>query len=414
MKHEQQVEILDQLIHMLDSHTNADAGVMRQNPTAGYVCPDLAKTEWETFFKNHTQLVGLSGDLPEPGTFMTLDDFGVPVLCTRDRDGKFHAFVNMCRHRGSRLVLEKKGKARNFACPFHFWGYNNQGELTSIPEQAHFGEIDKSCHGLIRLPAVEKHNMLWVHPNPKGQIDVSALLGNLESEIESWNYSQFVFMDETTIAMDLNWKLANDTFGETYHFSRLHKATLSQIFHGDALAYEAIGQNHRFVFPSRRIDKLREKPREEWSLVQGATLLYFLFPNIQFIMGRGTISLVKIYPDKDNPGRSITKIGHYFSKRLLEPKEEAAAEGKENLSPENVYDVEAQFSALPDIKATAEVFDSTVEKEDYTMGEMTQKAVEAGVLDKLIFGRNEPALHHMHNTYRAALGQPPLEEYRST
>ena len=46
------------------------------------------------------------------------------------------------------------------------------------------------------------------------------------------------------------------------------------------------------------------------------------------------------------------------------------------------------------------------------MGEMTQKAVEAGVLDKLIFGRNEPALHHMHNTYRAALGQPPLEEYQ--
>jgi hypothetical protein len=27
----------------------------------------------------------------------------------------------------------------------------------------------------------------------------------------------------------------------------------------------------------------------------------------------------------------------------------------------------------------------------------------------LTFGRNEPALHHDHNTYRAALGLPPLE-----
>lgn len=26
-----------------------------------------------------------------------------------------------------------------------------------------------------------------------------------------------------------------------------------------------------------------------------------------------------------------------------------------------------------------------------------------------IFGRNEPALHHYHNTYREALGMEPLE-----
>jgi len=128
-------------------------------------------------------------------------------------------------------------------------------------------------------------------------------------------------------------------------------------------------------------------------------------------MGRGTISLVKIYPDKANPGRSITRIHHYFSKRLLEAKEEAAATGGEVLSAENVYDPEIQFSALPDIKATTEVFDSTIEQEDYVMGAMTQKAVEAGMLDKLIFGRNEPALHHFHNSYREALGMEPLEVY---
>jgi hypothetical protein len=26
----------------------------------------------------------------------------------------------------------------------------------------------------------------------------------------------------------------------------------------------------------------------------------------------------------------------------------------------------------------------------------------------VVFGRNEPALHHYHNTYRAALGMEPL------
>lgn len=412
MEHAKQLEILDDLFRMIDKHENVDAGVMRRNPTDVYVCEDQAKTEWNQFFRNHPQMIGLSGELPEPGSFLTTDDFGVPVLATRDRDGKFHAFVNACRHRGSRLVQEKRGKARNFACPFHFWGYNNKGELTSIPEDQHFGEIDKSCHGLVRLPAVEKHNMLWVHPQPDGVIDVSALLGDLEPEIAGWHFDSMVFMDETTIDKRLNWKLANDTFGETYHFSRLHKRTLNNIFYGDALHYETFGKNHRFTFPSRRIDQLRDVPRDEWNITHGAVTLYYLFPNIQLILGRGTVNLVKIYPDGTNPSRSISKVGHYFSKRLLEAKEEAEAEGKEELAAEDAYNLEKVLTTLPDIKATSEVFDSTIEQEDYVMGEGTQRAVESGALPYLIFGRNEPALHHMHNSYRTALGQPPLEEYR--
>lgn len=59
-----------------------------------------------------------------------------------------------------------------------------------------------------------------------------------------------------------------------------------------------------------------------------------------------------------------------------------------------------------------EVFDSTIEHEDYVAAETTQQAAESGLLDCLLFGRNEPALHHFHNTYRAALGMPPLERFK--
>ena len=51
-----------------------------------------------------------------------------------------------------------------------------------------------------------------------------------------------------------------------------------------------------------------------------------------------------------------------------------------------------------------------LEREDYVMGEMQQKAAENGTLKEIIFGRNEPALHHFHTSYREALGQPPLEK----
>ena len=63
------------------------------------------------------------------------------------------------------------------------------------------------------------------------------------------------------------------------------------------------------------------------------------------------------------------------------------------------------------LSAALEVFKSTVENGDYVMGEMQQKAAESGLLKEIIFGRNEPALHHFHNNYREALGEPLLSEH---
>ena len=46
------------------------------------------------------------------------------------------------------------------------------------------------------------------------------------------------------------------------------------------------------------------------------------------------------------------------------------------------------------------------------MGETTQKSAETGIVKEFIFGRNEPALHHYHNTFREALNLPPLRKSR--
>ncbi|MCZ6644396.1 MAG: aromatic ring-hydroxylating dioxygenase subunit alpha [Gammaproteobacteria bacterium] len=405
-----QIRLLKELLRQLDEKVNVDAGVQLKIPTSAYVSPELAEQEWHQFFQNHPQLIGLSGDLTEPGTFLTVDDFGVPILATRDPQGKFRAFINACRHRGVRIAYEVRGAASRFMCPFHNWTYANTGELVGIPREKDFGEVDRSCRGLIELPAEEKYGQLWVHPKPEGKLDVDSLLGDLAPEIEDWNAGELVYVGESVIAMNLNWKLANDTFGETYHFPRLHKDTLAQLFYGDALAYEIFGQNHRFVFASKGIDRLRELPEEEWDTENAANVLYYLFPNIQFNVSRSSVSLIKIYPDATNPGRSITKVGHYFSRDALDA---ARTEGATVIGADNVYDHSAREDAAEfSLEASMEIFDSTIEKEDYLMGETTQKSAENGTLDHLIFGRNEPALHHYHNTFRAALNLPPLEKVR--
>ena len=410
MEHSKQVKILSELIRQLDEKVNVDAGVILQNPTSAYTCSDLANKEWGEFFQNHPQLVGLSKDLPEPGYFLTIDDFGIPILATRDSEGRFRAFLNACRHRGVRVETELRGKRSRFACPFHKWTYDNCGSLIAIPQEDHFGLIDKSCRGLVELPTCEKYGLLWVHPKPGSDLDVEMLLGDLASELGNWKFERMNYVGETTIDMRLNWKLANDTFGETYHFHKLHKDTVGKIFYGDALSYESFQRNHRFVFPNRGIDRVREQPRDEWRVTHGAVVIYYLFPNVHVALGRGNINLFRIYPHPKNPGRSITQISHYFSDKLLEAKNQ---EGDDvpKLSPENVYDMDARYGALPTVEAQNEVIVSTISQQDYAMGESTQSAIENGLLDHVIFGRNEPALHHFHNTFRAALDMPRLQEY---
>ena len=245
MLREVELSILDELLRQLDEKRNVDAGVMVRNPTSVYTCPEVAQREREAFFRDHPQLIALSGSLPKPGSFMTVDDFGIPILATRDADGRFRAFVNACRHRGAR-VAEGHGEATHFKCPFHNWVYSNRGELAAIPRQGDVGEIDRSCHGLVELPAVEREGLLWVHPRADGTIDLDTQLAGLAPEIGSWGFGELRYMGETVIEGRLNWKLANDTFGETYHFERLHRNTLGQVFHGDVLGYEEFGRNHRF------------------------------------------------------------------------------------------------------------------------------------------------------------------------
>ena len=53
-----------------------------------------------------------ASELPNSGDFVTRDLFGSPALITRDKVGEVHAFLNVCRHRGARLVDAASGCTR--------------------------------------------------------------------------------------------------------------------------------------------------------------------------------------------------------------------------------------------------------------------------------------------------------------
>lgn len=388
MQHNDQITLTKTLLSRLDSGTNVDAGGIRKNPTSVYRDRDLAAREREDFFTNHTQMIGLSGDLPDNNSFITVDDLSVPILATRDNDGVFRAFLNICRHRGVVLESEPRGSTRRFSCMFHNWTYDTGGALVGLPKQDHFGDVDTDCLGLIELPSAERFGMLFVHPQVDGVIDVGALLGEeLSAELQSWNLDELRWVDSDTYDTGCNWKLAMDTFGETYHFDVLHKDTLAAGLHGNVQCYDTFGRNHRMVLCRRDIDEMRLLPEDEWNITVAGIPVYWLFPNVQLIMGPQHLQLVRAYPDPDDPARHVSQVAFYVRDHVFEQNQDELAEMLQYMG-----------------RRFAEV----IRDEDYVASASQQRSASSGAMEHVVFGRNEPALHHYHNTYRAALGMDLL------
>ena len=400
MLKEEQLRLLKGLISHRKAGSNVNAGGIMRNPCETYTCTDRFSKEWNKFFKDHPQIVGMTGDLAEPGTFFTREDFGMPLLATRDEKGKFRAFANVCAHRGVVVENERKGQKIKFSCPFHGWTYDNSGKLIGFPKPDHFGDIDKSCYGLTELPCLEQYGFLWVHPNPIGEIDLNNLFGSkLMEEFEAWGFQNLVLTHEEEYITEMNWKLAIDTFGETYHFSTLHKNSLFNNFHGNVQMFDTFKRNARLTLCLREIDNMKKDPEENWHICRGAFPVYFLFPNTILNVSDTGIILVREYPLDMSPHRSVSKVSFYFWPKVID----YLKENKIVLNKTEGKPLQDGVDGNPYLG-----FGAIIRDEDYVVAAASHKGLKSGAIDYLTFGKNELALHHYHNTYREALDLEPL------
>jgi phenylpropionate dioxygenase-like ring-hydroxylating dioxygenase large terminal subunit len=126
----------------IEAGTTARTAEVRWNRGEVYTSGERLKLEKERLFDTYPLVAGLSGDVPEPGSFIAQDAAGTPFILTRGHDGKVRAFLNACRHRGTRLIDQERGRVLRFSCPFHAWTYDLNGKLIGLPEKESFGELD--------------------------------------------------------------------------------------------------------------------------------------------------------------------------------------------------------------------------------------------------------------------------------
>ena len=92
----------------------------------------------------------------------------------------------------------------------------------------------------------------------------------LDELFSTWYFDQLIHAKDDEYFTDMNWKLAIDTFGETYHFSVLHKNSLFESFHGNVGLQNSFDRNGMLTLCKREIDNMKNEPEENWHIVRGA------------------------------------------------------------------------------------------------------------------------------------------------
>jgi len=367
------------LLDHIEHGTTDMAEAVVEVPAEVYTSASRLDAELDVLFRGEPLVLCLSGALPGPGSFRAVDLCDTPVLLTRDGDGRVHAMVNACRHRGVRVV-DGSGQGRRFTCPFHAWTYDVAGSLVGVPVASGFEGMCREDKGLVELPVAEGYGLIVGRLRPGDPVDIDEYLGpELAGEMAMLDFADWAPYSEPHVhQVGANWKVTLDTYRENYHFDYLHRDTLASYAYGGVLTFDPLGPHLRNCSALRSIDELQPRPEDEWAdVARHLSYQYSLFPNTCLTFDSRHIELWQILPH----GVDRSEVLH-------------TAYARPGLSGE-------EQAKLVDMAPW--ICETVVDGEDFWVAGRTEPGIRTGVLGTVVFGRNEPAPQHLHAGFEAAL-----------
>jgi glycine betaine catabolism A len=203
--------------------------------------------EQEMIFERLWFCAARSAEIVQPGSFRVVPVGRESVLIIRGHDGALRAFLNVCRHRGSRLCAEESGQVRrNLRCGYHAWTYGLDGRLVAAPNLAKMADIDRDAYGLFRVGLREWLGYAWVcvadePPSFEDTViaDVTGRLGD-PAAIGRYRAERLAVGQRIIYQVAANWKLIIENFMECYHCATIHPeltGVLPEFAHGYSAQY---------------------------------------------------------------------------------------------------------------------------------------------------------------------------------
>lgn len=351
-------------------------GIVRV-PADRYVDPAWFAKEKAALFDALPQVIAPSALVPKPNMAVPHDATGRPLLITRDKSGEVHVFLNVCRHRGTRLVegLDTVCAGR-IACPYHAWTYALDGSLIGMPRPETFPGLDKKEFGLKPIPTREAGGLIWFSPVGDPDFGEAETLGH---DFDAFGMGGLHLFARRTHDVPANWKLIMDAFLESYHVTRLHSETIGPFFKDGVTAADMIGGHQRSAVG--RAADLADIDLGNWPQLRSAvTFAYSLFPAAQVIVSPDYVNLMVMMP------QSVDRT--LVEDFMLIPE------------PPQTEKAQSHWQRSWDL-LDGGVFGS----EDFRAAALGQEGLSSGAVAELTLGTLEGGIRQLHDAIEARIGQ---------
>ena len=205
-------------------------------PPRAFVDPGVLEWELETIFRGWV-CVGHTSQVAEPGGYLMREIGTDSVVVIGGQDGRTHAFLNVCRHRGARLLQDAEGSVRRrVQCPYHGWSYGLDGELKAAPHMDGVEDFDPSCWGLIPVRVATVAGLVLVDLSGEAP-EIDSHLGELTGHLEHYRVEDLRRAGQADYTVAANWKAIAENYSECLHCPGVHPElnALSHYMSGEVL-----------------------------------------------------------------------------------------------------------------------------------------------------------------------------------
>ena len=284
-------------------------------PAGRYTDPRFFQLEMAHLWRKSWLLAAHSDELPAPGSYMTWDLAGEPVVLVRGEDAVVRAFFNTCRHRGAPVAMAAHGSGRRLTCPYHGWSYALDGRLLGVRDAQDFTDLDFSTRGLVPVRCEAFGNLLFVNFDPHAP-SLLEWLGPIAAEWEEFQFDQCRLAARHVFDLECNWKIAMEANTEVYHVRSIHPTTVAPALDDPRNVNTLYANGHgRMVAPTpagmATLDIMPVDPRiaqidTVGEIARSCTQSYGIFPNLVAPLSQYVIPPLVFWPNGINRCRLET------------------------------------------------------------------------------------------------------------